>query len=46
VVQILPVATPTDEQVEAQESKMLALRNRIDNEKWCQLYPSRWRKVI
>jgi hypothetical protein len=35
---LLETATPTEEQVEAQESKMLALRNRIDNEKWCQLY--------
>jgi hypothetical protein len=35
---LLMVATPTEEQVEAQERKMLALRDKIGVAKWCQLY--------
>ena len=30
--------TPPEDQVEAQERKVLALRDQIGNAKWCQLY--------
>lgn len=35
---LLMMAPPTEEKVVAKEREMLALRNKIGNKKWCQLY--------
>lgn len=35
---LLMITPPTEEQVEAQEKQVLALRRRIGQAKWCQLY--------
>lgn len=35
---LLVTATPTEEQVVSQERKMLELREKIGDAKWCQLY--------